>query len=118
VQRIAREAGITSKVSPHTLRHTYASLAEEGGVTMRQVQQALNHADVSTTEIYVHSRPAGEGYFPARGVDAGATSLRSPRIPSFPDRDHVRWARRSSKLGHDHGSLCDRFEIRILLKSA
>ncbi|WP_433355574.1 tyrosine-type recombinase/integrase [Microtetraspora malaysiensis] len=56
VQRIAKQAGIASKVSPHALRHTYASLAEEGGATMRQIQLDLNHADVSTTEIYVHSR--------------------------------------------------------------
>ncbi|MEU7911341.1 tyrosine-type recombinase/integrase [Microbispora bryophytorum] len=56
LQRIAKQAGITSKVGPHTLRHTYASLAEEGGATMRQIQQDLHHADVSTTEIYVHSR--------------------------------------------------------------
>lgn len=56
VRRIAKQAGITSKVGPHTCRHTYASLAEESGVTMRQIQLDLNHADVSTTEIYVHSR--------------------------------------------------------------
>ncbi|MEV1168590.1 tyrosine-type recombinase/integrase [Nonomuraea sp. NPDC049784] len=56
VQRIARQAGIESKVTPHTLRHTYASLAEEAGATMREIQLDLGHADVSTTEIYVHSR--------------------------------------------------------------
>ncbi|MFG3438353.1 tyrosine-type recombinase/integrase [Nonomuraea sp. NPDC047897] len=56
VQRIARQAGIASKVSPHTLRHTYASLAEEAGATMREIQLDLGHADVSTTEIYVASR--------------------------------------------------------------
>ncbi|WP_214317066.1 tyrosine-type recombinase/integrase [Nonomuraea sediminis] len=56
VRRIARQAGIESKVSPHTCRHTYASLAVEGGATMREVQEDLGHADVSTTEIYVHSR--------------------------------------------------------------
>ncbi|MBT2234778.1 tyrosine-type recombinase/integrase [Nonomuraea sp. NEAU-A123] len=56
VRRIAKQAGITSKVSPHSLRHTYASVAEEAGVTMRQIQLDLNHADVSTTEIYLHSR--------------------------------------------------------------
>lgn len=56
VQRIAKQAGISSKVGPHTCRHTYASLAEEGGASMRQIQQDLNHSDVSTTEIYVHSR--------------------------------------------------------------
>lgn len=43
-------------MSPHTCRHTYASLAIEGGATMRKAQEDLGHADVSTTEIYVHSR--------------------------------------------------------------
>jgi site-specific recombinase XerD len=56
VRRIAKQAGITSKVGPHSLRHTYASLAQEVGVAMRQIQLDLNHADVSTTEIYLHSR--------------------------------------------------------------
>ncbi len=56
VRRLAKQAGIRSKVSPHSLRHTYASLAQEAGVSMRQIQLDLDHADVSTTEIYVHSR--------------------------------------------------------------
>ncbi|WP_433444965.1 tyrosine-type recombinase/integrase [Nonomuraea sp. CA-141351] len=50
------QAGIESKVTPNALRHTYASLAEEAGATMREIQLDLGHANVSTTEIYVHSR--------------------------------------------------------------
>ncbi|MFD1932218.1 tyrosine-type recombinase/integrase [Nonomuraea mangrovi] len=56
VVRIARQAGIEGKVTPHTCRHTYASIAEEAGVPMRKIQLNLGHKDASTTEIYVESR--------------------------------------------------------------
>ncbi|GAA4600045.1 site-specific tyrosine recombinase XerD [Planotetraspora phitsanulokensis] len=56
VRRIAKQAGIQSKVGPHTLRHTYASLALDGGASPRQVQLDLNHEDLATTEIYWQAR--------------------------------------------------------------
>ncbi|WP_440100045.1 tyrosine-type recombinase/integrase [Streptosporangium sp. H16] len=56
VQRIAKQAKIDAKVTPHTLRHTWASLAEELGATPREIQEALGHESIETTEIYLHSR--------------------------------------------------------------
>jgi integrase/recombinase XerD len=54
VQRHARAAGLEGRMSPHTLRHTFATHLLAGGCDLRSVQEMLGHADVATTQIYTH----------------------------------------------------------------
>jgi integrase/recombinase XerD len=54
VRRYATQAGLSSQISPHTLRHTFATHLLTGGCDLRLVQAMLGHADVATTQIYTH----------------------------------------------------------------
>jgi integrase/recombinase XerD len=54
VRRHARTAGLEDRLSPHTLRHTFATHLLAGGCDLRSVQEMLGHADVATTQLYTH----------------------------------------------------------------
>ena len=67
VQRHARTAGLEGKMSPHTLRHTFATHLLAGGCDLRSLQEMLGHADITTTQIYTHlsAERLKESYFEA-----------------------------------------------------
>ena len=76
VQRHARSAGLESRMSPHTLRHTFATHLLAGGCDLRSLQEMLGHSDIATTQLYTHlsADRLKDVYFDAHPRAQGARS--------------------------------------------
>ena len=87
VQTHARSAGLEQRMSPHTLRHTFATHLLAGGCDLRSLQEMLGHADIGTTQIYTHlsADRLRDVYFDAHPrAQIQARRVTSPPAPAEP----------------------------------
>ncbi|MHB1571119.1 MAG: site-specific tyrosine recombinase XerD [Solirubrobacteraceae bacterium] len=95
VQTHARSAGLAHRMSPHTLRHTFATHLLAGGCDLRSLQEMLGHADIGTTQIYTHlsTERLRDVYFdahPRAQIDRG-TGEREFTVARVKSGDEAEW---------------------------